>query len=828
MRPCTYTQRGYHNQPLTAIGRSYVGAGHTLHLQFVRILTRYILKEVSSHALLGVLLFTFVIFMRDLGRLLELVVRNSAPFPSVAEIFLYTLPTTFTITLPMGVLVGILIGLSRLAADSEVTAIRASGMGAGMFVRVIAIFAIAAWALGMINSIYLAPRSATALSNLQDRLKSSQASFEIQPRVFYEDFKDHVLYVQDAIPSKGQSLWRGVFLADVSDPASPKITLAERGALLSESPEKVRFHLEDGTEQELVPKAKDQYSITTFESTDIPIELPATSDHGPRDLLPVTELSLHGLLRNAQRERIAGASLAKIDPVSSSYDLLKARYYEIELHRRFALPAACLVLALVGIPLGLSARKGGRSAGFVLTIVLVFVYYFFSLVGVSLARQGKVAPWLGVWAGNGFFLLCGLLLLWRVDRMPLDFSFFTPAWNSLRAWMTSIGKRLPGSRESRWRRNHVHQPRKRFSARFPLILDEMILRDFALYLAMILTTFLLLALVFTFFELLTDIVRNRVSFILLAEYLLNLSPSLIYLMAPMSVLLAVLITFSLLQKSSELTAMKATGFSVYRATVPVIILSGIFAVGLFVFDQAYIPHTNKRQEILRNQIKGRPPQTYLQADRKWIFGESNQIYYYQVFDPDVDRFGGITVFEFDPATFQLTRRIHADGAHWEPTLKKWVFENGWVRSLNGPSIQEFRTFDVSTFKVLAEDPSYFKKEVRQSSEMDYEQLRNYIQDLQQSGFDTVRLKVQLQKKLAFPLITLVMAVLAIPFSAQGRRGGALAGVAIALGIAVVYWVTAGLFEAMGNANQLPAMLAAWAPDVIFALAGGYLLLRVPT
>ena len=121
---------------LQAIGKSYALAELPLHLQFVRILTRYILKEVSSHALLGVLLFTFVIFMRDLGRLLELVVRNSAPLPSVAEIFLYTLPTTFTITLPMGVLVGILIGLSRLAADSEVTAIRASGMGAGMFVRV--------------------------------------------------------------------------------------------------------------------------------------------------------------------------------------------------------------------------------------------------------------------------------------------------------------------------------------------------------------------------------------------------------------------------------------------------------------------------------------------------------------------------------------------------------------------------------------------------------------------------------------------------------------------------------------------------------------------
>jgi LPS export ABC transporter permease LptG len=701
-------------------------------------------------------------------------------------------------------------------------------MGAGMFVRVISIFAILAWLLGMLNSIYLAPKSAAALSHLQDRLKSSQASFEIQPRVFYEDFKNTVLYIQDAIPQNGQTLWRGVFLADISDPSSPRITLAQRGVLLSDSPQTLRFHLEDGTQQETIPKAKDQYSVTTFESTDIPIQIPAATDHSPRDLLPVGELGLHDLLANAQRERAAGNSLVRIDAATSSYDYLKARYYEIEFHRRFALPAACLVLALVGIPLGLSARKGGKSTGFVLTILLVFIYYFFSLIGLSLARQGKVSPFVGIWTANFVFFICGLLLLWRVDRMPIELGSLASTWNSLKQSLEDFLQRRNHASEIRRASAGSVRLRRRFSARFPLILDDMILRDFVTYLGMILATFLMIALIFTYFELLTDIVRNKVSALTQAEYLWNLSPSLIYTTAPIAVLLAVLITFGLMQRSSQLTAMKATGMSIYRATLPVIVLCAILASGLFIFDQLYIPHTNKRQEILRNQIKGKPAQTYLQADRKWIFGQNNEIYYYQVFDPDTDRFGGISVFEFDPTTFQLKRRIYAEGAHWEEPLKKWVFEQGWVRTLHGASIREYRTYEVATFDDLHEDPNYFKKEVRQSSEMDYEELRNYINDLQQSGFDTVRLKVQLQKKLAFPLITLVMAVLAIPFSASNFRGGALAGVAITIGIAIVYWLTAGLFEAMGNANQLPAILAAWTPDFIFAFVGGYMLLRVPT
>src|SRR3954462_4226629 len=145
----------------------------------MRILTRYILREVISHALIGAAVFTFVIFMRDLARILELVVRNSAPLPSVAELFFFTMPTALTVTMPMAVLVGILIGLSRLAADSEVTAMRASGIGVWTFVRVIGSFAVVAWALAMFNGAYLAPESQAALGHLQEKLKTSQASFEV-------------------------------------------------------------------------------------------------------------------------------------------------------------------------------------------------------------------------------------------------------------------------------------------------------------------------------------------------------------------------------------------------------------------------------------------------------------------------------------------------------------------------------------------------------------------------------------------------------------------------------------------------------------------------
>ena len=773
----------------------------------MRILTRYILREVTAHALIGVAIFTFVLFTRDLGRILELVVRASAPLPSVAEIFFFTVPLALTYTLPMSVLVGILIGLSRLAADSEITAMRASGMGVWSFLRSLSIFVMAAWLIAMFNGLYIAPRAQAALGHLEDRLKGSQVSFEIQPRVFYEGFPKKVLYVQDVKTAQGAAVWKGVFMADLSDATNPTITLAKEAIVVSEGQDRLHLHLIDGSEHVTDPKDAGHYQISTFQQTDIPLDLPSTESK-PDESLPAEVMDTRALWLKAGR----------VDPIS-------ARWYLIAFHRRFALPTACLVLALVGIPLGLSSKKSGKSGGFVLTILLVFVYYVISLVGVSLARQGKVSPWFGAWLADFVFLALAIFLLLRAEKRPFEMASFRAVWKR-----DPSGAAQPSS--SRGRRENAFERastrRRMFSASFPTLLDDYVLRDFFLYLAMIFSTFLVLVIVFTLFELLGDILKNQVPAAVVAEYLLNVAPYLLYNVAPLVMLLAVLVTFGMMQRSNEITAIKATGTSIYRIVTPVIVAAGVLAVGLFFADQFYLPRTNKRQEALHNQIKGKPPQTYLRPDRSWIFGQDNDIYYYQFFDPDRDQFGNVTVFKLDRASFAITRRIHADRAHWADNLNRWVYEQGWDRSLNASAIANFRPFNVATFPDLPETPSYFKKEVKQYTEMNYEELRRYIGDLQQSGFDVVRLRVQLHEKLSYPLITLIVAILAIPFSLSSGTKGAVTGVAVGIGVVVFYIVVTRFFEAMGNQSLLPAALAAWAPDLIFAMVGGYLILKVPT
>ena len=808
----------------------------------MRIFTRYILKEVLWHGLIGASVFTFVIFMRELTRILEAVVRNSAPLPSVAEIFFLTLPAALKVTIPMGVLVGILLGLSRMAADSEVTAMRASGVSVRKFLKIISVFGIAAWILALVNTVIIEPRSAAALARLQNQLAATQISFEVQPHVFYEGFRNHVLYVEDVSSASGSAVWKNVFDADISIPGSPKITIAKQAVVSAIGNDSIRLHLLNGethdtnlhsatgeTRDASAHGTPDQYTITTFEETDIAISLPPV-EKPVQEAVPVAQLSTRDLFRQ------------KYNP---NKDL--ARWYWIEFNRRLALPTACLVLVLIGIPLGLSAKKGGKGAGFVLTIVLVFIYYFVSIIGVSLARGGKLSPVPAVWMANILFALIGGVLLWRTDKIPIELGLGQMLLGQFKGTFARIFNSKNNSKHEEAVSNGGRRRSRFFNTRFPLILDDYVLRSFVSYLLLILSSLVVLFLVFTYFELLSDIVRKKIPVLTQLEYLLNFVPSVLYQITPLAVLLTVLVMFGLMQKSNEITAMKATGVSIYRTVIPILVIATTLAAGLFVLDQWYLPYANKRVETLRNLIKGKPAQTYLRPDRKWIFGESRKhkdgteenrkIYYYEGFDPDRNTFASISAFELDPHSFRMVKRIYAARARWAEHLQKWTFENGWQRTWDtaaGSELREdlrkedLRKFDVSTFAELDEPPNYFKKEVLQSSEMNYEELRRYIFDLQQGGFDVVRLRVQLQKKIAFPLITLVMAILAVPFALSGGRRGALSGVVVALVIGVTYVLTSSLFEAMGNVSQLPPLIAAWSPDLIFGLAGGYMIMKTPS
>jgi LPS export ABC transporter permease LptG len=495
----------------------------------------------------------------------------------------------------------------------------------------------------------------------------------------------------------------------------------------------------------------------------------------------------------------------------------RSRDAAIELHQRLALPFACVLLALVGIPLGASSRKAGKSGAFVVTVFLAFFYYM-ALIGlISLARQGTLPVAPAVWTPNFIFAIAGLVMILRLE---------TPGDRDL---VALVKARIQGV----WARFHgglalaqvpAAAPRGRGFARLsilPLIVDTYILSTFLFYFALLLASFVLMTHVYTFFELLGDIVKNNIPMSHMLEYLFFLTPKLIYDSTPISVLVAVLVTFGVMSKHN--------GVSLYRLSMPVMLAATVLSAGLFAFDYSSIlPEANRRQEALRDEIKGRAPQTYLRPDRKWIKGQGPRIYYYKYFDQRTATMAGVNVYEFGEKPFRMVRHISAERARWEPALQLWIFENGWSRDLKTRVESTGQVFKATTFPELDEPPGYFLKEVIQDKQMNSTQLAAYIEELGQSGFDTVHLRIQLQKKFSVPLFAFIMALISVPFAFLTGSRGAMAGVGVSLGIAVAYWSIGQLFEQVGNVNQLPAALAAWSPDALFSLAGMYLLTRLKT
>jgi LPS export ABC transporter permease LptF/LPS export ABC transporter permease LptG len=789
----------------------------------MRLLDRYVAREVISHAALGLVVFTFVFFVPQLVRLMELIVRHSSSVWSVALLFLCTLPPVLGFTLPMAVLVGVLIGLGRLSADSEIVALHASGVSLRRLLRPIGVVAVTAAAGTLLTTFWLGPASLRTVRRLEAQLLSSQARFSVQPRVFDERFRRFVLYVQDV--EAAATRWRGVFLASTGDtsgliesrsanrPDQSRVTTAE-DAFVVTGPSKgqIDIHLGAGATHEYDPRYPAQYNVTTFGETDIPVDVSAVAAPQRADTLPPAEQPVAVLLAN------------------HSANWREAR---VELHRRIAFPAACLVFAVLGVPIGVRPRRGGRAAGLVLALILIGGYYFLFVSGDHFAAQGRIVPWAGVWAANLVGAIVGLFFLRRVEniRKPnriLD--WLETWWTTRRAAANDVASVTNGARLAVSSSGRIRQAlRIGRTMAFPMLVDVYLLRQFFYFFLVLLTGFVLIFDAFTLFDLLADIARNHISVPTVLSYFRYLVPLMVYQLAPLATLVATLVTLAVLAKNNEVIALKASGISLYRLVLPLLLAGCLVSVGMFVLDDTLLPYANQRQDALRNQIKGRPAQTYIEPAHQWIFGENTKIYNYELFDPDRRFFGGLNVFELDPATFQIRRRVYAARAVWEPSENAWILTGGWVRDFDSDGrVARFDPFTATSLPELTEPPGYFRREVRQYYQMNWRQLGDYIASLRQAGFDTARLSVQWQRKFAFPLIAAVIVFLSAPFAFLVGTRGAISGLALAVGVGIVYWSTAALFEAMGSIGQLPPLVAGWAPDVMFGFLAVYFILRMPT
>lgn len=805
-------------------------------------LDRMVAREVMAPAFLGFVTYTFLLMMRGLFGLIEQIFVRGLPVRDAVSVLLVTVPHVVVLTIPMGYLFGVLLAVGRLSVDQEIVALQAAGISARRLVRPIVTVGVAlAIVTGYLSTVEI-PRANRSLKELRIRVFSAARNLgRIQPGVFYEEFPNILLYVRQVDASTGD--WEQVLVFDNTSAGEERLTLARRGRIVSFAAatsdassdlagsavaaavsRQPWIELEDAVTHQFPRASPETYRVNANRELKFRPQVRGVGtvryDRAMREL---DTLELARIVRGhtpATEPLAAGG-----DPEKQEQEL---RLAAVELHRRFAVPAACIVFALLAVPLGIGSRSGGRGRGFVISVAVVLLYWIVGNNGELLASEGRVPAWLGMWLPNIALALLSLALMtrmgrWLGERAPRE----GPLRRLLREWRrwrthrrtasadAASGAQLPAAEpvEAAW---------QQVTTRFPVLLDRYLVRRLIAPLLLVLLSTIALYIVVDLTEHVGDMAKNKATATVILAYYGNLMPQVVIDVLPFGMLIAVLILLTALERQQELTALKGAGISLYRLMVPALLVAIAGGIVMWLLAEHVVPEANRTKEQLLDVIEGKAigARSYRVTDRQWLLARDDTTFYnFLRYDGQQQTLYRLTIYRTDE---NMRLRLHqfAHRAHWDGSA--WVADGGWFRQFFPDGTDEFRRITRPLRLQVPEGPDYFGQEYSSPSEMSFQELRQYIGELVESGYQPSRLVVRLHQKLSYPLSAVVMVWLAMPFALNrgGRRVTTMQGVALALGLGIAYSILVIVFSKLGEAEVLPPLVGAWAPvglGILFAI-----------
>jgi len=780
-----------------------------------KLFDRYILKEILPPFLVGLFAYTFVLLMNQILVVSEYFIQRDIPFQVVLILLVYLIPAMLSFSLPMSVLLGILSGLSRMSSDIEITALKTLGISYKRLVRPLLLFAFCIWILASFMSLYTAPHANHKWFQTFYNSVLSKVQLRINPREFNESIPNTMLFVQDVTKD---NVWKNIIVYFNEPSEDPQLFYAKSGRI-NFYPEQKSAYLElfNGVQHSYpLSNPEETYTVFKFDHFQKDIEL-GSFFQDFSETKSIREKDIEELSADVRviQEEMKQFSLSETEGIEYQQKKKNHILHKIEIHKKISIPFACFIFALLALPLGASTKKGGRTSGFTLSIGVIIIYYVLITAGEQLAKDGKISAEIGMWGPNIIFSIAAVLIFFISSRESFRWPF-----SSLSLFKRK--ERIPSNIKTR----AVQTKRYRFFMRFPNILDRYIIKKFLTIFLLIFFSLITIFIIITFFEQIDEIYAHNKTLGQFLSYLLYSIPEFIHYTLPIGAMASSLLCLGFLTKTNEITAMKASGMSIYRIIVPVVVLSFFVCVLSFYLQEYISPYTNKKAEEKWNEIIDIPPRSYNQLDQRWVMGkERNRFYYYKHFDPSIPAFSDLSIFEFEPESWTLKKRYFAEKGYF--IEGKILLVNSWYRDfqdnlpINFEPNEELELLD-------AEDQGYFVKEWKESDQLNYGELSKLIKSIEEKGFETVEHKVDLNYKISFPLAGLVMTLLGIPFAFSMGKRGTLVGVGLSLLFAMVYWGAMGIFKSLGYIHFLSPFLAAWAPNLFFGLIGLYLLFNLRT
>jgi lipopolysaccharide export system permease protein len=733
-------------------------------------------------------------------------------------------------------------------------------------------------ALFFFHDLVLPEANHRAANLLGDISRKRPAAF-IEPGVLIRDFQDYALYVEEVSAMSGNL--KGIRVFTDNPGQDPTVTVAESGNIrMTGDGGYLELSLFNGETHGASRENAKDYFVAAFKKQVVYIKnvdsrLERTSSDGRGD----REMSIAELLRNVREVRGANARLAaergqtldSIAAITARTDADSAstkpanpamktarrqgrgeenrlnRYenaieqfsknkkandaiisqYMVEVHKKFAIPAACLIFVLIGAPLGIMARRGGLAVGASYSVFFFIMYWVFLITGENLADKMLITPAVGMWAGNVFLVLCGAVLIALMTRettiglgfLKAPLSKLSPAFKRLSGvWAF----RLPG-----------------MLLRFPRRLLNAVAGRLPGYLIWIFAGYavgLLAALIVIFVTI--DYVSNlrkfeNAAFEQITLYYWYYLPFIVQTVLPIVLFLSSMFSVGRLAKMSELTAMKAAGVNVRQLTMPLLFIGMLLTAGVFYGGEMVLPRANERRALINGafgqpaapkdrgdggaaaQAPGAAPAVIREYRRNFFyFAAPNVMYSFNEFCTNPQFFRGVRRYAFTPSG--LRERVDAAEAEFDGV--SWRFVNGCARAFTAESISA-AAFDTLPDSVLTAVPSDLVKRVKSKEAMSYWELSSHIEAAKHRGEKADRFMAELQFKIALPFMNFIVILFGVSLAARaGRRGGA-ALLGVGLMLSFLYWILSRFALVFAQNGYLPALVGAWVGNVIFFIVG---------
>jgi len=765
---------------------------------FHRAIDRYIIAAVLPYVALGLSILTIILLIQQTTRFADILGSAGAPLRLTLEVALNLLPTLLVFTLPMSTLVGVATGFSQMGHDSELIAMRAAGIGT---LRIILPTLILGGLIGLLTfyvGFTVAPAAARNLREIGLRAAFYKLESPVEPRSFYTGMPGKVVYVREGDRESGQ--WEKIFIYWQDPDGRVRLVTAQKGRL-DFSGDQTELVLEDATITTLpaggIEAIRRDEHVTIERSASMRIK---------DERLNAGRSALAKRIREREPEfdEMGWAQLKQ--KTRSESDPAKRRESQLSLHKRLALSFSPIIFAFFGACLGLRSIRGGRSQGIVLSLVCMLLYYLISLAGEQLGRAAVVSPVVGSWLAFCLATVFALLLLWT-----RYWNFTLPLSDKLRAG-TPLKMKGRGS-DVRW------------ASIFLGLLDKKIFSTLTWNFSLTFSTLVSVFIIFTFFELLRFIALNHISGLIVAKYFIFLIPFMCIALTPISTLLSVLISFTLMVRRSESIAWWASGQSIFRLILPCIFFAVMLGGAIWFIQEKVMPDANRRQNILRGIIKNGTAQTEAQQGRIWISStDSKRIYTFDTTIEGGQQINNLIIFKLNPELMQLEQMLRSVQATPGPTASMMAKE---VEVINFGE-QKVTHLQYPTMLLPSEEFQALNSGVKKSSEFDTKALSAYIKTLKASGAPVNSLIVALERRKVELFYPLVMVLVGAPLAlVLGRRSSMLA-LCITIGIGLAFLgITNGL-QQVGASGFISPLIAVWSPSFLFMAVGIYLLSRSRT